>query len=201
MTVESPLESAAQPATPEVIARLVASHARFLAFLERRVASREAAEDILQDAFVRVLTRGDSLSNEEAAPAWFYRLLRNALIDHYRRRGAEQRALEGAAREPEPVSDAVDAAVYDTVCGCVGELIETLIPEYARALREIDLAGGAVAKFAEAVGFTPNNASVRLHRAREALHKQLVLSCGTCATHGCLDCQCDSGKAVAGCPS
>ena len=37
---------------------------------------------------------------------------------------------------------------------------------------------------------TPNNASVRRFRSREALRRQLERSCGTCAEHGCLDCDC-----------
>jgi RNA polymerase sigma factor (sigma-70 family) len=178
--------------TPEVIARLVASHARFLAFLERRVASREVAEDILQEAFVRALARGDALRSEESAQAWFYRLLRNALIDHYRRNGAEKRALTAVASEPTREAPANDPELLGTVCECVGELIETLKPEYAEALRTVDLGQNDLAKYAQDTGITNNNASVRLHRAREALHKRLVLSCGTCATHGCLDCHCDS---------
>lgn len=194
-----PLESAAQPATPEMVARLVASHARFLAFLERRVGSREAAEDLLQEAFVRALTSGDARMSEESAQAWFYRLLRNALTDHYRRKGAERRALDTASREPEPAVEAADATLMGTVCQCMGDLIETLKPEYARAIREVDLAEGDIATFAKSAGITTNNASVRLHRAREALYKQMVASCGTCATHGCLDCQCDPTKSSASC--
>src|SRR5688572_4203930 len=38
--------------TPATINVLVENHRRFLQFLERRVGSREVAEDILQDAFV-----------------------------------------------------------------------------------------------------------------------------------------------------
>ena|SRR5215207_2529268 len=41
--------------TPEVLRVLLDNHARFLAFLERRVGSREEAEDIPQEAFVRSL--------------------------------------------------------------------------------------------------------------------------------------------------
>jgi RNA polymerase sigma factor (sigma-70 family) len=193
------LEAAVQPATPDVIARLVASHARFLEFLERRVASREVAEDILQEAFVRAITRGESLHNDESAQAWFYRLLRNAIIDHYRRKGAEQRALGAVASEPEPIAEAADAALLGTVCECMRDLIETLKPEYADALREVDLAERDLATFAGTAGITKNNASVRLHRAREALYKQLVVSCGTCATHGCLDCQCDRTQGSGSC--
>lgn len=180
-----------QAMTPEAVGRLVSSHARFLAFLERRVASREAAEDILQEAFVRAIARGESLRSEESAHAWFYRLLRNAIIDHYRRTGAEQRALSAVASEPEREVLPADAALHGTVCECVGDLIETLKPEYAEVLRSVDLAQTDVTTYAKGLGISNNNASVRLHRAREALHKQLVRSCGTCATHGCLDCHCD----------
>jgi len=190
MATEATVEDS-QAMTPEVIGRLVSSHARFLAFLERRVASREAAEDILQEAFVRAIGRGDALRSEESAQAWFYRLLRNAIIDHYRRTGAEQRALSAVASEPEGEVAAADAALHGTVCECMSELIETLKPEYAEALRSVDLAQTDVTTYAKGLGISNNNASVRLHRAREALHKQLVRSCGTCATHGCLDCHCD----------
>ena len=86
--------------TPEALALLVQSHARFLAFVERRVGRRDVAEELLQEAFARALARGDSLRDGESAVAWFYRLLRNALVDHFRRRAVERRALDAAAHEP-----------------------------------------------------------------------------------------------------
>jgi RNA polymerase sigma factor (sigma-70 family) len=175
----------------QVVAQLVESHARFLAFVERRVGSRAAAEDILQEAFTRALTRGDALRSGESAKAWFYRLLRNALIDHYRRRAVERRALASAATEPETPSAEADEALMSTVCACMGVLIDTLKPEYAEALRRVELEDQNLAEYAQQQGITSNNAGVRLHRAREALYKQLVTSCGTCATHGCLDCHCN----------
>ncbi len=81
--------------SPAAIQRLVDSHRQFLAFLEARVESRAVAEDILQTAFVRGLERGADVRDEESAVAWFYRVLRNAVIDHYRHRAATGRALEG----------------------------------------------------------------------------------------------------------
>jgi len=178
---------------PEVLRALVDNHARFLAFLQRRVASREEAEDILQNAFVRGLERGAALRNEESATAWFYRLLRNALVDHYRRRDVERRALAELRLQPEP---AVDEELMRTVCECVASLAETLKPEYASALRRVEVEGASLRAYAREQEITPNNASVRLHRARLALRRQLAKSCGTCAAHGCLDCRCG---APAGC--
>jgi len=181
-------------ARPEVVARLVANHRAFLSFLERRVATRAVAEEILQDAFVRALGRGGGIRDDESAVAWFYRLLRNALIDHHRRRSTEAQALERAALEQE---DGIDDELYAVVCACVTSLIETLPEPQAEILREVDLAGDAVSVVADRLSITANNASVRLHRARQALKTQLERSCGTCAEHGCLDCGCGGPHAAA----
>jgi RNA polymerase sigma-70 factor (ECF subfamily) len=176
-------------ADAEAVRVLVENHRRFLAFLERRVRSRAAAEDILQDAFVRGLGKLDSLRDGESAVAWFYRLLRHALADHHRRAGAEARALQKMASQAGGEA-AVDEELMDVVCGCVGSLVDTLKPEYAAAIRRVDLGGAPVKEFAAAAGITPGNAAVRLHRAREALRREVERACGTCATHGCLDCRC-----------
>jgi RNA polymerase sigma-70 factor (ECF subfamily) len=170
---------------------LVENHKRFLAFLERRGGSRETAEDILQEGFSRALEQAEALRDRESAVAWFYRVLRNAVVDHHRRLGAEGRALAWVAgataddAEPGP-----DAELHATVCDCVSDLVETIKPEYGAALRRVELDGVSVADYAREQGITANNAGVRLHRARAALRRQVVQSCGTCVEHGCLDCAC-----------
>lgn len=181
-----------QPVTLDVrdslLEVLVGNHQRFLAFLERRVGSRQTAEDILQDGFVRALERADSLRTQESAVAWFYRLLRNALVDYYRRRKTEDHALATVATDQPEAED--DAELRETVCACVRELVETLKPEYRDALRRVELEGERVDAFAREAGITATNASVRLHRAREALRRRLLETCGTCVIHGCRDCEC-----------
>ena len=175
--------------TPQVLTVLVDNHRRFLAFVERRVGSREVAEDILQDAFVRGLARADQLRDEDSVVAWFYRSLRNALVDHWRKTSTEKRIFDGSAAA-DAVEPAVDPELMQTVCECATALLETLKPEYAAALRRVELDGISVTELARETDVTPNNASVRLFRAREALRRQLERCCGTCAEHGCLDCSC-----------
>ena len=186
---------ARDPAHPDVLAALVANHRTFLAFLERRVGSRDMAEDLLQDAFVKGIERGGELRDDESAVAWFYRVLRNALVDHYRRRDAEGRAVSRAARETDEAVEPVDADLLEAACACIWDLLDTIKPDYAAALRRVDLDGASLAAYAGEAGITPNNAGVRLHRARAALRKQVTRGCGTCATHGCLDCHCGNPAA------
>lgn len=175
----------------EVLAR---NHRRFRSFLEQRVGSVEDAEDILQSAYLRATEKGDTIRRRESSVAWFYRLLRNALADHYRHHDAQRRATQSAAASLELAEDP-DRSVEEAVCRCVLELLPTLKDDYAMLIRRVDLEEAAVADVASEMGITRVNARVKLHRARQALRRQLELCCGSCAEHGCLDCSCrhDSG--------
>lgn len=175
------------PVTPEALAALVESHREFLGFVEKRVRNRELAEEILQDALVKSLDHVHEI--RESVVGWFYRVLRNAVVDHERRRAAQHRKIEALAAEA-PFTQAEDAELDAVVCRCVTRLAATLKPEYAEALQRIDVDGTAVRDYAEQAGISANNAGVRVFRAREALRKQVAHACGTCATHGCLDCTC-----------
>lgn len=177
---------------PQVVRALVENHRRFLEFLERRTGSRAEAEDVLQSAFVKLLERGAEPREGESAVAWLYRLLRNASIDRRRSEAARGRALEGRAEVERRERDE-DPELRGEVCRCIRDLLPALKPEYAELLRRVDLEGQAVVAAAEDLGVSANNAGVRLHRARKALLKEVQRSCGTCATHGCLDCSCGSG--------
>ncbi len=177
---------------PAAIDALVENHRLFLAFLERRVGNRAQAEDILQAAFVRGIEKSGAIRDTDSAVPWFYRLLRNALIDHYRRTGLESRVLTGEADEERA---AYEMEVRGEICACIRSLLPALKPEYVEMIERVDLREEPLVGVARALGITPNNAAVRLHRARNALRKQLERSCGTCATHGCLDCRCGSPRA------
>jgi RNA polymerase sigma factor (sigma-70 family) len=168
---------------------LLENHRAFLRYLERRVGDRALAEDILQDAFARVVTRPEQAPEGDAVVPWFYRTLRNAAIDQFRRRGAAARGVEAFARELEthhlPANE-----MEAEICACVSRLAGTLKREYADALRQIDIAGTPVKEYAEQNGLSAANAGVRVFRAREALKKRVMESCGTCAEHGCVNCTC-----------
>ena len=174
--------------SPEAIAQLVKGHREFLAFLERRVESRAVAEDILQAAFTRGLERGGDVKDEKVV-AWFYRVLRNAVIDHYRQRSTTARAMEAWGREFPDVQEP-EAELRQEICRCVSGLLETLKPEYREALRIVDLEEGKLKDLAQQSGITAENAAVRVHRARAALRRRIEQACGTCSVHGCLDCSC-----------
>lgn len=189
----TPAEVPEAPTTAATVQRLVDNHRVFLAFLTARLGDRAVAEDILQEAFVRGLGKLDAVRDDASVIAWFYQLLRNAVIDHHRRGAVRDRRLTALAAE---LAEQVEppAELAGAVCRCVGSLADNLKPEYAEALRRIELDGVAVKDYATERGITPGNAAVRVFRAREALKRQVQRACGTCADHGCLECTCDAGS-------
>jgi RNA polymerase sigma-70 factor (ECF subfamily) len=173
----------------QVITGLIGQRKQFLRFVEDRVNSHAVAEDIIQAAYIRAMEKASGLNKDESAVAWFYRILRNAVIDHYRHRAAEDRALEQWAKEL-ITEIQPDAATQTIVCQCIDNVLSTLKPAYSEILRQVDLAESSIEAFAKKHGITPGNASVRAHRARQSLKKQLIQTCRTCSKHGCIDCTC-----------
>ncbi len=187
-------QDALRPLAPDVVNALVENYRIFLSFLERRVGNRATAEEILQSAYGRAVEKGLPTDESEGAVHWFFAVLRNAVTDHYRRRAAEVRATESLVDVGIP--EIADPELRAEVCACFRRLLPTLRADYATILEQVDLEERSVSDVARELGITPNNASVRLHRARGALRKQLERSCGVCATHGCLECSCGGETSI-----
>ena len=68
------------PKPSALLAQLLEHRAEFLGFLTRQVGDPAAAEDILQAAYTKALEKGEQIQNTESVVAWFYRMLRNALV-------------------------------------------------------------------------------------------------------------------------
>src|SRR5579884_281119 len=76
------------------IETILRERARFHRFLTARVGDDATAEDLLQDSLLRAIEQNRSLRRGESAVPWFYRILRNAVVDHFRKKGSESRRAE-----------------------------------------------------------------------------------------------------------
>jgi RNA polymerase sigma-70 factor (ECF subfamily) len=181
-----PGSGVASEASRSVFQHLTDKRASFFAFLRKRVDSLETAEDLLQAAYLHAIEHLKELRDERRADAWFYRLLRNAIIDHYRRAATAAKVLVQETtldRSVEPLRPA-------NPCPCAIRELARLKASYARALEEVEMDGMSVQVFASNKKIAPGTASVRLHRARRALASRLQTICGSCSGEGCFDCIC-----------
>ncbi|TAJ16223.1 MAG: sigma-70 family RNA polymerase sigma factor [Dehalococcoidia bacterium] len=167
---------------------LAAARSKYLAFVRRRIADPDLAEDILQDALLRAIQSAPAIDDEDRLATWFYRVLRNAIIDTYRREAVRDRR-NASLPEGFDVEGPDDAATHE-LCECFRLLLPEIRPEYGAVLQAVDLDETPLEAAAERLGITRNNLNVRRHRARQALRQRLEETCRLCADHGCLDCIC-----------
>jgi RNA polymerase sigma factor (sigma-70 family) len=198
---EQPINPAGVPTSGELHAaeaesrgmrRLLENRSEFLRFVVRRVRRVDVAEDILQEAYARSFSNLPALRDEDAVVGWFFKILRNALVDHARRLEVSNRATANLALEPDTSDGPHEVA--NNPCHCVARVSDGLKPEYVTALARVTMDGIPVVAFAEEQGISPGNAAVRVFRAREALKKQVMACCGACAESGCVDCTCAREK-------
>src|SRR5688572_23508488 len=100
---------------------LAAGRQRFLSFVRARVSDPMLAEDILQDALLRALRSLGQVRDEERLVPWFYQILRNGIVDAYRRRDVQHKQVGSLPDErelPEEPSEDDEAAL----CECFRQL-------------------------------------------------------------------------------
>jgi RNA polymerase sigma factor (sigma-70 family) len=176
------------PSLPEVLRGLARERGRFVAFARRRVSTDADAEDVVQQAFARAAEKISTLRDPSSGVAWFYRVLRRLIAEQGARRALGDRKLGELGRRMDTATPEEAAS-----CACALGVLDRLRPEYAEILRRVDLDDEPVDAAATALGITSNNASVRLHRARQHLRAEVESLCGpgeAAARRACADCDC-----------
>ena len=54
-------------------------HDQLLHFINKRVRDKDESEDILQDVFVKILSKIDTLKDDSKLQSWIYQITRNAI--------------------------------------------------------------------------------------------------------------------------
>jgi len=157
--------------------------ARVLAFVSRRVRSREDAEDIAQEVMLRIHRHSAELERVDRMSAWVNRIASNAIADHYRRPARRELASGRAADVPEvavaslPAEDDSADDVRRALAGCLAPLIERLPPLYRQALEVTELGGLSQVEAAAELGLSVSGMKARVQRARRQLREQLLECC------------------------
>ena len=102
----------------------------FIRLAERIVGCRSQAEDIVHDAFLKIIASGCKY-NVESRASYMMKIVRNLAIDHYRRRFIEKRVLSGkeeraalVSEPPQPDSINMHRQTLQVVARALSELPE-----------------------------------------------------------------------------
>jgi RNA polymerase sigma-70 factor, ECF subfamily len=174
-----PVSTQGPPAASEAEAIWHEFHEGLLGFVERRVRSRETAEDILQEVMLRIHRQADGLERAEAVAAWVHAIARNAIVDHYRSARVRRELATASAIEPETGDEPKDEArdVRAELAACITPLLKRLPATYREALTLTEIEGLTQAQAAERLGLSHSGMKSRVQRARGQLKQVLVRCC------------------------
>ena len=139
-------------------------------FIRSRIRDHAAAEDTLQEVFVKIHRKLPALRADERLEAWVWRITRNAIADHFRR-----------ARPDEPLPAELAAVSDDNIAGpdlspCVRRFVHELPSAYREALMLTEWQGLTQEQMAKRLGLSLSGAKSRVQRARAQL-KDMLLDC------------------------
>jgi RNA polymerase sigma-70 factor (ECF subfamily) len=152
----------------------------------RMVRDRETAEDLAQDAFIKVLNHIERYSPEFKFSSWLFKIANNVAIDHLRRRRLDTVSLDGSphassAAEIEATSfDAVarqETALEEIESRELGSAIEQAIaklrPEYRACIMLRHVEGRSYEEIAATLDLPLGTVKTYIHRARHELRRAL----------------------------
>jgi RNA polymerase sigma factor (sigma-70 family) len=179
-----------KPATAPPVEQLIAEYGpRLKAFILSKVASREDAEDILQDVFYQFIKAAQNALNPiEQASAWLYRVARNTIINHGTRKHEEPMPAFDDDYGEYDVLEYISGFLFDKdnispspeteyLRSLVWRTLETALAELPAAQREIfeltELDNIPLKDISQATGVPVNTLLSRKHYAVLHLRKRL----------------------------
>ncbi|MCP5016955.1 MAG: RNA polymerase sigma factor SigZ [Ketobacter sp.] len=144
---------------------------KLLGFIRSRV-DPDDSEDILQNVFLKVHERIDTLQEQEKLESWLYQITRNSIIDYYRIRtpGLEL---------PDWLNDELDEdnVVRRELSACLAPMIDDLPEKYRTALYVSEIEGKPQVEVAKLENISISGAKSRIQRGRTLLKQALNECC------------------------
>lgn len=144
-------------------------------YIRSKVKSKEDAEDILQNVFIKISGGINKLADEEKLKSWVYTITRNSIIDYYRTTSSKQIAtLDDTLSETLKEDETTDAT--KGLDQCLGSMINLLPEDYRDIIIDSEIKGIKQKDLAERYGMAYPSMRSRVQRGRERL-KQLFYNC------------------------
>ena len=175
---------------PELFDELIAQYQhRLLRYLLYLTGSRELAEDLFQETWMRVLLRGAQYNGNARFDTWLFTIARNLLIDMRRKRtlasldemceaAGDERPFEVASNEPNPF----DRYQSQEDARRVAEALMTLDPLHREVLVLRFHEEMALDEIAGVTRAPLSTVKSRLYRGLAALKPRVVASAGRTAS-------------------
>jgi RNA polymerase sigma-70 factor (ECF subfamily) len=152
-----------------------AFHAPLYGFIRRRVSDEMAADDLLQEVFLKIHQHGEALQDVKKLESWIYQITRNTIIDFYR--SARPMSSLDTPEVLDLPEELPDDDIVSELLPCVRAMVNNLPEQDRQAIVLTEYQGFTQKEFGERAGLSFSGAKSRVQRAREKLKQQLLACC------------------------
>ncbi|MBO0360441.1 sigma-70 family RNA polymerase sigma factor [Hymenobacter sp. BT186] len=146
-------------------------HRELLAFIRRRVTDPDAAQDLLQDVFVKIHLKLPTLTYADKLTSWVYQITRNRILDY-------QKAQRGLVELDGDIPDVADPAELNPgFAPCITPFVDKLPAASREALLRTELGALSQKDYAAELGISYSGAKSRVQRAKQQLHQLFTACC------------------------
>lgn len=141
-------------------------------YIKVKVSTIEDAEDILQNVFMKVFLKIESLENIEKVGAWLFQVTRNSIHDFYRKKVKTPQNVD----IPIITDSLIEEESSPDFLGCLSPIIDELPIKYKEVIHLSDVEGKKYQEIANQLDLSLSGVKTRVQRGRELL-KQGFISC------------------------
>lgn len=149
-----------------------AFHAQIEHFILKHTHDKTAAEDILQDTFLKMHARINTLKDEQKLQSWLYQIARHTIYDYYRSQTHTLALPEGFDLPEEPALEDVEQSLVPAIKA----MVDCLPEPYREAIILTEYNGLTQKELAARLNLSLSGAKSRVQRGRAKL-RQMLLEC------------------------
>ncbi|MDR3573667.1 MAG: sigma-70 family RNA polymerase sigma factor [Anaerolineaceae bacterium] len=125
-------------------------HGSLRRFIASRLPNEDDADDILQEVFLRIHTRLETVRDMDKLESWIYQIARNSIIDYYRSR----RKLVGLAADLAVEDEHQEEDAAAGLAPSIQEIVQALPEPYREALILTEYQGLSQKEMADRLGIS-----------------------------------------------
>ncbi|MGG6231514.1 sigma-70 family RNA polymerase sigma factor [Tenacibaculum sp. SDUM215027] len=152
-------------------------HQELYRFILSRVKNEEDSKDILQEVFIKALTKIDTLKDTSKLTSWVYQICRNVVLDYFRKK----QTLKEDHIDIEFPEEAKEDNTYTKLSTCINGKISSLSEKYKEAILLTSFKDYSQLQLAHDKNISYSGAKSRVQRAKNLL-KEDILDCPNVVT-------------------
>lgn len=180
--------------TTEISSIWTTFHKELKSFILKKTRNAADTDDILQDAFIRIIKNWDKVNQSDNLRLYIYGIVKNTVYDYFKKKGLVHDSIENVQEFTPEEAQNLNAAVANC---CIKPFMDKLPEHYREALYLTEFQELSQKELAGKLSISYSGAKSRVQRGKEKL-KELFLDCcpyksdvyGNIISNGKSDCGC-----------